>query len=63
MTRQHFEAIASAVLSANLNFLSDEDAASVRLVIASGLAGMCAQFNPRFEAGRFITAATGRGTK
>ena len=53
MTRKHFEAIASAILRSDIS----DDA---KYVVASNIAGELAAFNPNFQAGRFITAATGR---
>lgn len=53
MTRKHFEAIAKAIL---LSAIDDTS----KLVVASNIAGELAEFNERFDAGRFISAATGR---
>lgn len=52
MTRQHFEAIAATIKNSRID-------GSAKLVIASELASTLIRFNSRFEAGRFIRAATG----
>lgn len=57
MTRKDFEAIARAINEAPLTLHMEAD--TVRLVIASAIAGELAGLCPNFQAGRFIRACTG----